>query len=60
MVFLSDGGPQKKRFAVVQAEGIVRPIVVPTDRLKYLEAGADKGTIIGYNGSRREETAGRE
>jgi hypothetical protein len=46
VVLISDSGHDANHFAVVQAPGIRRPIVVPTDRLKSVVQGAGIRTII--------------
>jgi hypothetical protein len=47
VVLLSDGGEVNGGYAVVQADGVLRPIIVPVGQLRTVTAKAGIPPIIG-------------
>lgn len=47
VALLSAAGSESCRYAVIQAEGILRPIIVPIEQLRTVTAGAGIRPIIG-------------
>jgi hypothetical protein len=42
VLYFSDSGAERDRFAIIEVEGIHTPLIVPVDRLRFEVASADQ------------------